>query len=365
MAFKGAINGGFLFPEPLGYTKNVASGGFSTSSFTLDANTKKVGFIFLAPDTKTIDTAMAWVNGFTTSGNCVVSIQTITTADGKPTGTVVGSSQTIAISATGLLKATGLNASVTAGTYYALVIENSTGSYTIGAPSVSISFVNNVYCRYYSAGWEAANGTIGRSAFPNFGLKYNDGTYPWIAGTTACGAAMSKVQFNNTSAIREKGNQFVLPFPVRVIGWWGMIYQGQADFNVVLATTGGVALATFNGFANTDSYNYNFYGSTTAGIFTSPVDIAANTIFNLTLKPTTASNTAVVDRVLLDPATPGSIDTWNSGAACINVTRDGAGVYTTDNTKRCEMGLIIRGFDDGANLVIPSVTRIVNRQIGA
>jgi hypothetical protein len=145
---------------------------------------------------------------------------------------------------------------------------------------------------------------------------------------------------------------FQFPFVVRVAGFFVVSNNVQSDYTVVLANTAGTALATFTGDKDKSSYYAagTNYGGTLKGYFASPVDLAVNTKYYLTLVPQSATNVDLAEATILNTAVAAQMGMWNGGTAANLVTRDSGGAYTETTTQRpYGMGIIVSAFDDAVS----------------
>jgi hypothetical protein len=196
--------------------------------------------------------------------------------------------------------------------------------------------------------WNALSAAPALNSRPNVAIRYDDTNYYYTPGLV-CASAFAQTAFNNTSATRERGIAFQLPFPARVSGFYVTANNVQSDYSVVLANSGGTALATFSGDKDQSSFYLagTLYGGFFSGYFASTVDLAANTTYYLTLVPQSATNVSITEATILDTSVSGQMGMWNGGTAVTLVTRDSGGSYTTTATQRpYGMGLIVSGFDD-------------------
>lgn len=353
------FNGGFYWPEPVGgHRSSQLIAAFGTlSSLTIDASGEKVGHVFIAPKTGNIDRVFAYASSKTSDGTLDVTLETIDPANGNPSGTLVtanasgtfsnnASPQTIDVT----LTAAG---AVTIGEQYALVISQNAGNCAIqigsAVPASSLKSYSHrrCYTRHYTGGaWATGNSVSGR--FPCLAIRYDDGNYYYIPGVLPI-STVALTTFNNTSATRERGLCFTLTFPARVSGFYFNGSASLSDHEVILAASDGTALATFSGDKDKNS-SYYTYAAGYSGYFSTPVDLAANTKYYLTLKPTSGSNVSLHEVTMISGASiAAQMGMMNGGTAAYLVTRDSGGTYTEVTTQRpIGTGIICSGFDDGA-----------------
>lgn len=348
-----AISGGFYWPEP-NSSPFLFNGSTGLVSLALDGASKKVGAIFQAPATGTLEKVYALIAGYSVTGDLDFRLETIDASTGAPSGSLVTGTTAnalVSITGNGVFSAT-LSVSVTKGTSYALVFARSAGTYS--ARCFQGSFyrfgIGTTYLRYNSgAGYDSATGAS-RLRTPVTAIKISGSYYP-IQGALAL-SARSNTTFNNTSATRERGAALQLPFPVRASGFFAEGTFGTADCDFILSNTAGSALATlsFDKDLSTSYYgNSSSYPHLVHGLFSSPVDLSASTTYYLTAKPTSATDIAVLDVDIMDTGDTNTMNCWNGGTGLKLVTRDSGGTYTVSSTKRpFAMGLICSGFGDDA-----------------
>jgi hypothetical protein len=182
-----------------------------------------------------------------------------------------------------------------------------------------------------------------RNATPNFIIRFNDGTYGWIDGSDIFATVQAR-GFNNTQTIKEYGQMFQFPFPMRIVGLYGMS-QLAVDHDLVLYTDplgSPVAQRTVSMDGNTlgDSGAYFFYE-----MFASHYDVAANQPIGAVYKPTSASNLNVFYKTL-NNAAHRVTDPWGTNGSGIS-RNTGAFTSTNSNLDHYCMGLLVSGFDQG------------------
>jgi hypothetical protein len=340
-------SGGCYIPKPEQLT--TAAPGFGTTG-TIDASAEKWAYVFQAPTAGVIDKVEFRLGAVTLGGSSVfrVSLQTVDTTTGNPDGSQDQYRDMTSLTANawnvpGLMTSdgtdTGTKRTVSRGEILAVVFEYQTftaaDSVVVSAMStgnVTESMMNLPYCALFTASWSKVH------MLPLFALKYNDGAYRFPVGTMP-GSALNTTAFASNSTPDERGLLFQVPFPVQLEG---IFLRGDIDndADVVLYDSGSSALATVSldssirSSANGQWFNY---------IFSSVVDLDADTDYRLALKPTTTSNATLYD--------------WDAGVSLANfiggstwkyTTRTDAGAWTDTSDKRPWMGLILGGFDDGA-----------------
>lgn len=350
MAFQ-TFNGGFIWPDPQ-FGQDFGNSP-ATSELTIDASGEKVGFVFVAPKTGNIDLAAWYVKSKTTNGTLDLTMETVDAATGLPSGTLIATNTSGSFSNTSADQACAVTltavAAVTKGTQYAMVISQNAGNCTIQLFNPNLRFGSKLtYPLHYTGGaWSATSAAPARTLAPNIGLRYDDGAYYYIPGVM-CFSTTALTTFNNTTATRERGLAFTLPFPGRVTGFFLIGSVNLSDYEVILATTDGTARLTFGGDKDLNS-RYGNYNGALQGYFSSTYDLAAATKYYLTLKPTSASNVSLREVTIIDATVPAQMGMLNGGTAAYLVTRDSGGAYTETTSQRpYGMGIVVSGFDDGA-----------------
>ena len=180
-----------------------------------------------------------------------------------------------------------------------------------------------------------------------FALKYADGTYgrPIAPGQ---GGTLTKIEgntFNAASTPDEKGNRFVLPFPVRVTGAVVRVSPAAgADFEVVLIDTDGsaeleaVAVDAEHGTV-TSSANPNPLFVP----FAAQHELAIGT-YRLTVRPTTANVLRVASVTVDAAAIMESVYNLN----WFGTSRANLGAWTEEDTRLYLFGLVVDGLEEGS-----------------
>lgn len=356
-----SMKGGAWWPEPAFMVTAAGANGAARPAVTvrtLDASGEKQAWIFQSPVTGTLSEIDYYINAVTSSGDLDVRVETVSATDGNPTGTLVGTNTNLSatISTTGAKTAVlTAGASLTRGTYYAIVFARTTGNYDLKIVDFTTSSEFRVttlsYGRYHDGtSWAAQNAANSRQYVPCVALKWNDGNYYWIPGSYPI-QSLTNVDFGNTSSDRERGIRIIPRVPMRVAGWFGNVSLIGVNADVVLADSGGTAIGTYSGDKDYGSSygagtNYNHMRQ---GFFAETPSLTAGSTYYLTLKPTTSTTTRVTDALLMDTS---DVTQWNmlsGGTDIALVTRNSGGTYSVDTTKRpMNFGLIIDQFGDDA-----------------
>lgn len=350
-----SFKGGVWWPEPTW----LAVGGANptaTASVQLNVASEKLAFIFQAPATDTLIEVDYYVRTVGSSGDLDVRIETVSATDGNPTGTLASTNSNLSatISTTGAKTAVlTAGASLTRGTYYAVVFARTSGDISIAAIDAVTSGVVmsslSSYNRYHNGtSWQSRASASSWQYGAAVALKFTTAAYTWTPGCMPV-QSITAVDFNNASAARERGIRLIPRGPIRAEGFFvrAQISAGNAD--VVLADSGGTTLATYSGDKDYGSAYGSGYSHQVQGIFAASVDLTAGSTYYLMVKPTSATNVRVHDMLLMDTAEADQMNCMGGGTDVVLATRDSGGSYTVDTTKRpLSMGLIISATDDGA-----------------
>jgi len=328
----------FFIPNPL----TMVSTAFS--SLLIDASGEKAAFIVQIPKSGNI-TKVGFRTGTVTSAQTLrVSLQTVDTTTGDPSGSLYGSStagtQTSPASNTNYLVTLGTQATATASDFVAVVIEfDSTAGNLNIAHSTNIP-QNFPYVDLYTTSWAKT------ASIPVLSFEYDDGSYGTIRGVFPPGS-MANTTYNSGSTPDEYALYFTIKGPCKVSG--AVIYGGQSaagsDFDLVLYDTDGTtSLATL-------SVDGDVRGSTSATnpftvLFSTPATLTANGVYYLSLKPTTTNNCRLMRYTFASAA---SLETMPGGTDFYEATRTNAGSWTTTNTIRPMIMPILSAIDDGTS----------------
>jgi hypothetical protein len=326
----------------------AAAPAFATAG-TIDANTEKHAFVFQVPKTGTLDKAEFRLGAVTFGGSSAlrVSFQDVSATDGNPDGTQdqyrdMTSLSANAWNAPGLMTADGTDGgakrSVTKGDILSLVMEYQTFTAAdsiifsgISTGSVIESPLNFPYCDLFTASWAKTH------MLPTFALKYDDGAYH---APPCCMpiSALNSTAFASNSTPDERGLLFQLPFPASLEG---IYFRSDLDNDGELVIYNSAHSAQRTVSLDKDIRS-SAGGQWFTRIFSSPLDLSANTDYRAVIKPTTTSNLSTYD---WDSAV--SLANYIGGSTWQYTERTDAGAWTDTATKRPWMGLILSGFDGG------------------
>lgn len=167
-----------------------------------------------------------------------------------------------------------------------------------------------------------------------------DGTYCSFDGAMPT-AATDAVAFNSASSPDERGNEFTVPEPIRIGGFWlSTAAAAGADFDVVLYN-GTTAVATASHDANA------LHPAASTGVaasrfwLTSEIELLPGNTYRLMHKPTTANS---VTHYGLDPNITGHFQAYGADPTnWLFTSRTDAGAFAATTSRRSEIGLIVTG----------------------
>lgn len=320
---------------------------------TLNAVNDKVGFIIQIPKDGTLD-LFEWLTGTVSNqpdNGMRLSFQDVNPATGLPDGVIDQfriMPQPLTANAwqiPGLITSdgtdTGTKRTVTRNQQIACVIDFASfvasDSLVVQRMSLGTALITNNISPYIADG---SSGTYVKSTsgLPCMALKYSDGTYaifndaiPMLSTATG-GAFVSP---------NEKALRFILPFSCRIAGFWAMVdHDNPVDF--ILYDSGTTVLLTLTPSTEikiSSGIEVAYYR------FSSSLSLVKDTVYRLSMKPTTASGVSIQHWVAnsngLFAATPVGIEWYQS-------TRAG-GAWTDVPNTRPFMGLVLDGIDSGSS----------------
>lgn len=322
-----------VFPDNGYYSNGNGIATAAPNQLTLDAAGKKAASIFDPPLAGVFDAVQFRVNTKTTNGDVDVRVETVDPTSGDPTGTLVsaGANVTVTITAANsILTATFTTPPTLApGTPVAVVIVNTTGSYTITESSV---IMGTPYPDYYNnVSW----------AHQNAGVMLNisiGGSYISLPGAWNCSGTITSTFNSGSAGFDELGIKFSLPFGFRLIGFKAYV-DNDNDAQIVVYDASNSVLATLTLLKGirqgASSYAQFVY-------LTTPLTIAANTVYRVTYKPTTTSNIVVAVQTFSAAAVRAAMP---GGANFVQTQRVDAGAFTETTTNQTQLGLVIDAID--------------------
>jgi hypothetical protein len=345
---------GVAIPSPLW------SNATGTTGFVIDAANKQAAIIVPVPRTGTI-TAVAFRTITVTFGGgsaLSVGLETVSTADGNPTGTAYGGSaagsQSGVVANTWYEVTLATPANANAGDLVAIVIKFSAftagDSVLIGRGATSSSQPTPVipyHDLYNGTSWTKSTNS------PYTTLKYQDGDayspIPYCMPNAPATAA-----FNSGSANDQRALKFQLPMSARVVGWWAPLATvAGGDFEVDLLDSSSTVLATH-------SYDGDQVGATGAyasGFFNAPVTLQANTWYRLVFKATTATNLTIYE--CAPGAGAGAMLALPLGSNAYRSIRSGTGAWTDATGSRPVCGVLIDQIDVSVDALATTVAAAV------
>lgn len=313
----------------------VATGG-AVSSAALVAS-GKIGFIFQAPKTGTIDRIL-WQSG-TAVGSPTVDVRLETVGTGSPSGTLFGANTNIVTgtvaSNTAYESTLTAGATVTQGDFLSLVWAHDSGT------SIQIALASPVTPMQLNLPQINTAGTYsiisGRLSYA--ALRYSDATYSPIApGGVAYGVG-STISAYTTG---EKGVRFRLPYAVRISGFWS---NNDPDVDVTYSlyadatAPGGTAIRSLT--VGTDRFIQK-NAAVSQYNFSSAVTLAANTWYRLVGSPAGSPGTRFNINTVPAAAYASAVATDHM------LTESSGGAWVDTAAILPQIGVIIDGLDDGA-----------------
>jgi len=316
------------------------------ASASLTASGHKIGVVFHAPKTGTIDRVCFRTGTITGTSSVDVRIETVTA--GKPSGTLLGAGSNVSSgtlsSNTNYEVTLTTPIAVTIGDTIALAYAWSAGSVTIvnGGTSPYIQPLIQFPGLYIDTG--AGYGQIS-SRTANFALRYNDTKYSSPIGTFW----QPVVSTSGTYSSGEKGVRFRLPFTCQVNGFYHIFDPDTTlVFNLYADATapGGTKLLT----KTVDVLNFAAAAQIPSfGHFNSEIVLSANTWYRLTVEVSSASTRFT----FTDYPSNEQMDA-SFGGRDFYLTESSGGTWTDTNTRVPRLAVGINGLDDGVGgLILP------------
>lgn len=353
-----------FLPAVMGNTHTSSTTGTgigSEATVTFDAAGDGVALVFTAQKTTMVDAISFYVSSVTTAGTAgdiVATVEALGTT-GNPGGTPVSSSNspTATISTTGSKEIAGIagSATLTVGAQYALVLTAGSGWDRNLAIRITWGSGGQLgypyFCSKTTGSWAKGSQTV-------FGLFMGakDASGDPIVLTSAVGpATIANQSFSNSTNPDERGNRFMLAVPATCVG---IAYSNAAGSTPGSTDAFGIGLyssptgtPSLLATANPDG-DAQMTNLAHVAFFDAPVDLAANTVYCVTIKAT-STDTLNVARFGYDSASDAAVI---MGADFYAVTRDGgSGVPTTggsafteDDTSVYCVWPIFSKFDDAA-----------------
>lgn len=349
------IPGGLWIPEHL--CSNASN--FGATNLLLDASAEKAAFIFQIPKTGTLDKFEIRTAAVTLNAASVMrlSFQDVNAA-GDPDGTVdqfrtVTQANFAANSwiVPGLITSDGTDGgtkrSVTRGDFLCCVVDYSTftaadiANIEGRATDASSSFQGFPIVDQFTAAWAKV------TASPVIGLKYNDGTYPYIGGHAYPINTTTIPNIQSDTTPDERGMIFRFPAAVKVGGCFlrlgtavGLTFRAKlydSDGSTVLEE---VVIDT-DLASNTSSRNFFVR-------FTADRTLIANRDYRLTVFNDSAASNLTPQEFTVNAQA--LLDSFPGGQNWHLTTRTDGGAWTQTVTERPFFGLLVTAIDDGLGL---------------
>lgn len=323
----------------------VAGGDPAFTSFLLDASGEKYAVVMQAPKTGSIRKVHFRTATVTTPTDTDVRLETVSTANGDPTGTLFGTTTNVTVASgsitsdtwvtTGALTA---DASVTRGDIFAVVIAPSgSPNYNIAGAITSAGANQHIpYTDHFTSAWAKGNTP------PVIAVEYSDGSFaytPWCLPASA----INKHTINTGTTPDEIALKFTLPAPVRVSGLW-LSADHDGDMDAILYSSDGSTVLASVSLDKDIRRSASFFGSFRL-MFATQVSLSASTVYYLALKPTSVTSINIYS---FDVASAGVLDAVGGGQDMHYAAQTDAGGFSATTTRRPFWGLVIDGIDDGA-----------------
>lgn len=367
-----------FLPAVMGNTHTSSTTGTgigSEATITLDAAGDGVALVFTAQAATMVDAisfVVATVTTAGTAGSIEATVQTLDSS-GNPSGTPVASSNTATatISTAGNKEIAGIagSATLTVGAQYALVLTAGSGWDRNLAIRITWGAGGQTGYPYFCSKTTGSWGKGSQTVFGYFMGAKDSGGNP-ILLTAAVGAAtITNQSFSNATNPDERGNRFTLAAPATCIG---IAYSnaagstpGSADAYGVALYSGHTTSPSLLASANPDGDAQMTHLAHVA-IFDAPVDLAANTVYCVTIKAT-STDTLNVARFGYGSAGDAAClmganfyATTRDGGASVPTT--GGNTFTDDSSSVYCVWPILSKFDDatggggGGTVFVPQLS---------
>lgn len=319
----------------------ITGSGPAMSSFSLDASGERFALIFQAPKSGNLRKVWIRTGAVTAATDTDVRVETVG-ADGHPTDTLWGTNTNATIAAAALTASTIIEVTLTAdaalsrGDLFAVVIApTGTPNYVVN-PSLSYASFRFPYGDSFVASWTFA------PLLAAMTLEYSDGSHAVIPATLPTIDSFDSSAFSNATTPDEKALRFSLPMGVRLHGAWLWI-DPDGNFDLVLYDAAGNTVAT-KSWDDILMFNTASGGTPLWVMFDADVDLDADTVYRLAVKPTSGS-TVVLYGASVGSGLGAHWDQTPGGAAFHYSERTDSGSWTDTPEKRPFMGLLLSGFD--------------------
>jgi len=327
--------------------------GPSTGSAILDADGEKCGAVFQIPKTGTLVKIGVRAYTVTVSENLRVSLQTVDSNTGQPTGTLY---KTGAFGiATGLTSNdcawvvlnSGNGIAVTAGDTVAIVIEFE--SYVSGNLGIRNTITNAGNYAGFPYGFTYLGGTwtfLGVRN-QNFGLEYSGGEMVYLPHFIP-GSNPAAVAYNSGSNPDRRGLAFSLPWDCRISHLFAII-DLDGDASLILYDSDGItALATValdTHLRGSDAQTMHLVTLAT------PIELDANEVYRLVVLPGSATNISITNHQFTLDGSYNPMEAMEFGTDMYYTTCNGEpgelGDWTDDLKKRPSLGVMVDQIEMG------------------
>ena len=296
----------------------------------------RIGFIFQAPKTGTIDRVL-WRSG-TASGSPTVDVRLETVGTGSPSGTLFATNTNIVTgtiaSNTDYESTLTAGATVTQGDFLSMVWAYNSGT------SIQIALASLVTSMQLNLPQISTAGTFSliSGRLPYAALRYSDGTYcPIAVGGVAYGIG-STISAYTTG---EKGLRFRLPYALSTPGVWAT-FDPDIDFTLNLyadaTAPGGTAIRSLS-VATNRFIQKN--ATVSQYLFSSSVTLAANTWYRIVGVPSGSPGIRFVVNTIPSASYASAVATDHM------LTESSGGSWVDTPSILPQIGVVIDGLDNG------------------
>ncbi len=341
MALQTISGGVLLYP----FTDQLNAATPAVAGVTIDSATEYVANIIPIAITGSIAKVGFRTVAVTTPGTGEVRVETV--ALRVPSGTLVnaGANASIPLTAanTWYTATLGTPATVYAGSAVAVKIEMTTTAGAIGVLQIS-QWSANVFpggTLPFSGRFQGTTTTT-EAEYYAMALEYSDGTFPTTPGVTPV-QTVSSNSYGSASQPDEFGAAFSLPYPTRVVGFWGLFSLSAGTSARMLLYDGDTTT-----LLATHDIDLNAKRTTTVNAFYFPLASAttllAASTYRLTAIPLTTS--AMILYTLNGSAAPMMAQFPYGNTRFMATSRNNSGAWTDDPRAYPLLGLILEGFGD-------------------
>lgn len=320
-------NGGFWLPT----RTDENTTGINATVYRIDLSGEIAAMVVRAPKAGNLTRCEAYINTVTNApdNGLRFSFQDVSTSTGLPDG-VVDQSATIAMGSVtagwGNPGDFDMARTVTRGEVVACVVDIPTFT---SMDDVGMGGYNTSSTSGFPYGVSATNTKNGTTLMP-VGLRYDDGTYAYVAAELRTATAITSRSYQNDTTPDEFGVAFSLPFKTTLAGFSAHLRFNSANNSADAVVYDGAGMAqvtdTLDGDVTssvTSARWYNHY-------FSTPVTIAPNTTYRLVFK---AGSSTLSTEVWYDQLNAVSLmETSEAGQLFYGTQRTDAGAWTDYNS---------------------------------